>query len=70
MVDLSEKRLSPGFDGYLYAMFQFPLLSESHNKSLKRFEETELIRIVCQKETLYSGDFLGQGCQNGGRKTS
>ena len=51
MVDLSEKRLSPGFDGYLYAMFQFPLLSESHNKSLKRFEETELIRIVCQKET-------------------
>lgn len=51
MMDLLEKRLSPGLDGCLYAMLQFPLLSESHSKSLKGFEETELIRIVCQKET-------------------
>ena len=43
MVDLLEKRLSPGHDGYLYAMLEFQLLSESHTKSLKKCkEETEL----------------------------
>lgn len=46
-----RKEIEPGLDGCLYAMLQFPLLSESHSKSLKGFEETELIRIVCQKET-------------------